>query len=62
MNVFVTFMIPVLEEVTLKIPIPGTYLYLKCFATFKIPILEEIVGKEFKIWVSYIKTFKIYVS
>ena len=40
----------------------GTYLYLKCFTTFKIPILEEIVGKAFKIWVSYIMTFKIYVS
>ena len=55
-------MILVLEEVTLKIPLPGTYLYLKCFTTFKIPILEEIVGKAFKIWVSYIMTFKIYVS
>ena len=41
----VTFMIPVLEEVTLKIPIPVTYIYLKCFATFKISILEEIIGK-----------------
>ena len=43
----VTFMIPVLEEVTLTIPIPVTYLdlYLKCFTTFKISILEEIIGK-----------------